>query len=52
MERIKVVIHRLGTKSLGFQVATSNGFVYVKAVSAEPALSADLKVDDRIIMVS
>lgn len=52
MQRVTVTIQRLGAKSLGFQVATAAGFVYVKAVSAEPAVSADLRVDDRIISVS
>lgn len=52
MQRMQISIHRLGTKTLGFQVASGGGFVSVKAVTSDPALSAGVKVDDRIIAVS
>jgi tyrosine-protein phosphatase non-receptor type 13 protein len=52
MQRMQISIHRLGTKTLGFQVASGGGFVSVKAVTSDPALSAGVKIDDRIIAVS
>jgi predicted metalloprotease with PDZ domain len=47
-----VVINRVPGKSLGFQIASSGGNVYIKQINTEPALSANLKVDDRIVSVS
>uniref|UniRef100_A0A914Y4J0 Uncharacterized protein n=1 Tax=Panagrolaimus superbus TaxID=310955 RepID=A0A914Y4J0_9BILA len=52
MQRLQISIHRLGTKTLGFQVASGGGFVSVKAVTSDPAVSAGVKVDDRIIAVN
>lgn len=52
MQRLQLNIHRLGTKTLGFQIASGGGNVSVKAVTSDPAMSAGVKVDDRIIAVS
>uniref|UniRef100_A0A7E4W8Z8 FERM domain-containing protein n=1 Tax=Panagrellus redivivus TaxID=6233 RepID=A0A7E4W8Z8_PANRE len=52
LQRLQINIYRLGSKSLGFQVASNNGIFYVKAVNSEPAISAELKVDDRIVAIN
>lgn len=47
-----VSLDRNGSGSLGFQIASSGGVVYVKQITAEPALSCpDIQVGDKIISV-
>ncbi|VDK83204.1 unnamed protein product [Litomosoides sigmodontis] len=48
-----VTLERNGSGSLGFQIASSGGVVYVKQITAEPALSCpDIQVGDKIISVN
>ncbi|KAL3982712.1 PDZ domain (Also known as DHR or GLGF) family protein [Acanthocheilonema viteae] len=48
-----VTLERNGSGSLGFQIASSGGVVYVKQITAEPALSCpDIRVGDKIILVN
>uniref|UniRef100_A0A158Q8W7 FERM domain-containing protein n=1 Tax=Elaeophora elaphi TaxID=1147741 RepID=A0A158Q8W7_9BILA len=48
-----VTLERNGSGSLGFQIASSGGIVYVKQITAEPALSCpDIQVGDKIILVN
>ncbi|EFO27314.2 hypothetical protein LOAG_01159 [Loa loa] len=48
-----VILERNGSGSLGFQIASSGGIVYVKQITAEPALSCpDIQVGDKIISVN
>lgn len=47
-----VTLERNGSGSLGFQIASSGGVVYVKQITAEPALSCpDIQVGDKIVLV-
>uniref|UniRef100_A0A1I8EH06 FERM domain-containing protein n=1 Tax=Wuchereria bancrofti TaxID=6293 RepID=A0A1I8EH06_WUCBA len=48
-----ITLERNESGSLGFQIASSGGIVYVKQITAEPALSCpDIQVGDRIILVN
>ncbi|MCP9265808.1 hypothetical protein DINM_021198 [Dirofilaria immitis] len=48
-----VTLERNSSGSLGFQIASSGGIVYVKQITAEPALSCpNIQVGDKIILVN
>uniref|UniRef100_A0A915PK59 PDZ domain-containing protein n=1 Tax=Setaria digitata TaxID=48799 RepID=A0A915PK59_9BILA len=48
-----VTLERNGSGSLGFQIASSGGLVYVKQITADPALSCpEIQVGDKIILVN
>jgi hypothetical protein len=49
---VNIQLNRIPGHSLGFRIASSNGRAYVKQVTSEPAISAKLKLDDRVISVS
>ncbi|VDN03700.1 unnamed protein product [Thelazia callipaeda] len=52
VDQQKIILHRNELGSLGFQIASSAGIVYVKQITAEPALSCpNISVGDKIIMV-
>lgn len=47
-----VTLERNETGSLGFQIASSGGFAYIKQITAEPALSCpNMQVGDKIVLV-
>lgn len=48
---INIQLTRIPGHSLGFRIVTSNQRVYVKQVNSEPAISAKIRVDDRIVSV-